>query len=214
MIQHNRAQTLSNEGLRVWVRNVNRAKMHIREACFSFLLALLKSDGATSIKKQSLYIARSWPESLLVTVQNIVSKTDDHLWHYFEDIRRATQTVDADTCDKISMETVELAQSLFELSLDALVKRERERLSAEDSIILTYKARTARWAKIAGDLLNSQLPDKESPERDQIALRYLWANSVFAPMLGAQQTLLLECFESLRGTIVDFGDSVMELPNW
>ncbi|KAJ6258486.1 LOW QUALITY PROTEIN: hypothetical protein Dda_6528 [Drechslerella dactyloides] len=200
-----------DDGLRRWIQRSNSQRLQIPELCSSFLRALL-SPGKSDEK--SKYIMYSWSESLKEVVRTMADHCNEGFTRRFHKLRDDIN--EGKVAEGSADKDIEVAQSLFELSLDNLSASERDRnsteLSANDASPLKRKA--VRWGTLVGDLMRFRArDDAENLKLDALALRYLWANAVLVPFTNPSRDFLLECYDDLKDTLIRIENPVIEIPN-
>ncbi|EPS41660.1 hypothetical protein H072_4431 [Dactylellina haptotyla CBS 200.50] len=200
----------SDDGLRRWIQRSNSQRMQIPELCVAFVRVLLAS-GTNRIAK---YAAYSWSDALKDVVRTIADHCNESLVRYSQKMRDDFN--EGSMVDTSIDREVEVAQSLFELSLDNLSSSERDRnsteLSANDASPLKLKA--VRWGTLVGDLMRLRTrDDAQNIPLDALTLRYLWANAVLVPFTNPSRDFLLECYDDLKDTLAKLDSPIIELPN-
>ncbi|KAK6337757.1 Histone transcription regulator 3 [Orbilia brochopaga] len=199
------------DGLRRWIQRANSQRLQIPELCSSFLRALLSPGKNDEKSKYSTY---SWSESLKDVVRMMVDHCNEGFARRFQKLRDDMNEgrVPLTSVNK----EIEVAQSLFELSLDNLSSSERDRnsteLSSNDASPLKLKA--VRWGTLVGDLMRFRVRDDDGNlGLDPLTLRYLWANVVLVPFTNPSREYLLECYDDLKDTLIRLESPVIEIPN-
>ncbi|KAF3205410.1 Histone transcription regulator 3 [Orbilia oligospora] len=208
--QSRRPSLPADDGLRRWIQKSNSQRLQIPELCVSFVRALLSAGNGGKAK----YSAYSWSETLKDVVRTLSESRNEDFERYFQQLRDDLGEGNASE-DFINGE-VEVAQSLFELSLDNLSSSERDRNSTELSTneASPLKLKAVRWGTLVGDLMRFRARDEESNiYLDSLTLRYLWANAVLVPFTNPSRDFLLECYDDLKETLTRLGNPTIELPN-
>ncbi|KAF3922918.1 hypothetical protein ABW20_dc0100777 [Dactylellina cionopaga] len=209
--QSQRPMLPPDDGLRRWIQKSNSQRLQIPELCVAFLRVLLTSSGPDGTTK---YAAYSWSEALKDVVRTMGDQCNESLARQFQKLR---DDLNEGNIAKIPVDReVEVAQSLFELSLDNLSSSERDRnsteLSANDASPLKLKA--VRWGTLVGDLMRFRTRDDDyNLTLDPLTLRYLWANAVLIPFTNPSRDFLLECYDDLKDTLTRLEIPPIELPN-
>ncbi|KAF3939009.1 hypothetical protein ABW19_dt0205434 [Dactylella cylindrospora] len=201
-----------DDGLRRWIQRANSQRLQIPELCVSFLRALLMPSARTSAPAK--YSSYSWSEALKDSIRQMADLCNEGLAKYYQKFRDDLN--EGQIAENVKEQEIEMAQSLFELSLDNLSFSERDRgsseLSASDSSPLKLKA--VRWGTLVGDLMRFRARDDiGNIQMDSLTLRYLWANAVLIPFTSPSRDFLLECYDDLKTTFVDLASPIIELPN-
>ncbi|EWC47236.1 hypothetical protein DRE_03355 [Drechslerella stenobrocha 248] len=200
-----------DDGLRRWIQRSNSQRLQIPELCSSFLRALLAPSKSGGEPK---YTAYSWSETLKDVVRTMVDHCNEGFVRRFQKLRDDLN--EGRMADYSVDHEIEIAQSLFEFSLDNLSSSERDRNSTElfanDASPLKLKA--VRWGTLVGDLMRFRaLDDTDNLDLNPLTLRYLWANAVLVPFTNPSRDFLLECYDDLKDTLTRFGSPVIEIPN-
>ncbi|KAF3913472.1 hypothetical protein AA313_de0205745 [Arthrobotrys entomopaga] len=201
----------ADDGLRRWIQKSNSKRLQIPELCIAFARVLLSSGTNEGIAK---YAAYSWSEALKDVIRTIADHCNENLVRHFQKLR---DDLNEGILPEGSIDReVEVAQSLFELSLDNLSSSERDRNSTElfTSDASPLKLKAVRWGTLVGDLMRFRARDEEQNiNLDALTLRYLWANAVLVPFTNPSRDFLLECYDDLKETLARLECPVIELPN-
>jgi hypothetical protein len=215
-----------DEGLRRWVKGVNKRGLCASQAAFEWLKALCRRDVDVRHKKSktptvssgtSSWTKHNWPDSLKATVLAAANKCEEICFQYFKDVIEDLGT--RSKLDNFTPEDyadVEFAETMLELYLDDLVATQRDRSGSDnnnDSELMVKRERMNRWSYLVGDLMHLRPRDEDGQlEEDQLTLRFLWATSAISRFSrDLPREFLLECFEDLN--ILLAGKLPIDLPN-
>ncbi|KAK4553613.1 Histone transcription regulator 3 [Recurvomyces mirabilis] len=214
---------LSEDGLQVFLSDVNNGWFTLQETAYDWLCRLLKpmpGPGASNT-----YAAYRWPTELKTMIVRTLVTFDETVYERAcQDLNISIQQEPHNSVEAIvrsAGEVAEMLESIFELHLDiyTLIKEPNSGVDAET--IASQGDRLQRWAGLAREAMHFRgLSQDTEGVSDELSLRFLWATTFHLFACSSEgsaeaardggsahgdvtQDHVLECLKDLRRVLLD-----------
>jgi len=205
------------------IEQVDNQKCTARDVACLWLKSLLCTAGSA---ERASYQMHNWDHALKQVVLQMLDILNDELAEEVQCLVDACldagniHTYDlAENNPSITLQNVELAQSIFELNLEVYTAHSNATSRTSEALRSLEKHRLDVWAELAREALNLCLSTFNQEKQEESALevlkiRHLWA-SVFhmAKADGTGRDYLIACLEALKRDAIDRGNIIVQLPN-
>ncbi|KAK3050845.1 Histone transcription regulator 3 [Extremus antarcticus] len=202
--------TLPNNGLAMFVREVNDGWLLTREAAWKWMCLLLRPN---ILADSSTYCGSTWPEDLKTMVVRTLVNFDEA---FLEEANLELDTLNRhasmlDTKDAFPS----MVQAIFELHLDIYCLIKEPNSGVDAATVGAQRDRLQRWSELAREAMYHRASSAESQTLDdELSIRFLWATAF---NLGASpdvtQDHVIECLNDLRVVLDGLDETRIHLQN-
>lgn len=212
------------KNLSPFIKEINESWYTSQEVAFDWLKAIIRPEMKIDMAdpKQSSYMNTIWPETLKLTVVQLIVRIDEFIYQFMQQqLERLAERmlslddVPATTYTMEDVANVEMAQTLYELHLD-IHSRITNPSSQVDATTRTLQLdRLQRWSDLAGSFVNIYADHANEVSIQQWhVIRFIWTATIHANMAdnNSQEHITL-CLEDLQNLMSHAGNPTIILPN-
>lgn len=206
----------AEEGLAALAVDINNGCYNLHETVLLWLSGLLCADTAQSL---SPYARHAWSTDLKQTVVKIITQEDEQVYKYLHSrvhkVEVTPQDANSAYGKSLQRKLFEVVQSLFELHLDIYSLITNPSSLVDQDVRDRRRDSLSRWASLTSEcLLLYTCVGSEEVLADPLALRYIWASTLYATLADAvEQDHSMLCFRNLEQLMAQVDTPVITLPN-